>query len=98
MTDDVYSKLAYYIGGLYRNWKRRYFVLKGNALYYYKNEGDEDPKGSIDLTKGRGIRTKKQTKEDEVGWPKDAKNSMAFAVAINERTYYIYGTDVAEIE
>lgn len=55
------------------------------------------PKGSIDLTTGRGVRTKKQCTSVEV-WPKDAKDNLTFGLAVENRTYYLYGKDVAAVE
>jgi hypothetical protein len=37
------------LGGLVKNWKRRYFVLSGQTLGYYRREGS-GLKGSINLT------------------------------------------------
>jgi hypothetical protein len=36
-------------GGRFKNWKKRYFVLNSNTLYYYKREEDKEPKGAISL-------------------------------------------------
>ena len=88
--------LFYILGGLYRNWKKRFFILKGTSLLYYKNEGDASPKKTIDLTTGRGVRSKAHTKE--VQWPDNAKNSITFALAVEGRTYYFYGTDASEVK
>lgn len=85
----------YFLGGVYRTWKKRHFVLAGTTLTYYKNEGDQKPKGSVDLTEGRGVRTKDQTKGVE--WPDGAKKSLSFGLAVTGRTYYFYGSDPKEV-
>jgi len=36
-------------GGSVRNWKRRYFILKGKHLYYYAGPKDANFKGRLDL-------------------------------------------------
>ncbi|KXJ21644.1 Cytohesin-1 [Exaiptasia diaphana] len=36
-------------GGLHKTWKKRYFILKDNCLYYFKNVGDREPRGIIPL-------------------------------------------------
>jgi hypothetical protein len=96
-TDDVIkSGFLTKEGGTYRNWRKRHFVLKGTTLSYYKNEGDPQPKGSIDLTTGRGVRAKKETQDLE--WPKEAKANVSFGIAVEGRTYYVYGTDPNEIQ
>ncbi len=71
-------------------------MLKNTTLSYYAKEGDEQTKGAIDLTKGRGVRTKKQTQG--LTWPDDAKSSVAFGLAIEGRTYYFYGANAEEVK
>ena len=87
---------AYYLpatGGNLRNWKRRYFVLDSSTLKYYKKETNKKQKGTLDLTKARGVRTQKQCKVD---WPKDAKEGLCFGIAIEGRTFYLYTDDSNE--
>eukprot|EP00128_Syssomonas_multiformis_P016151 Colp12_sorted_trinity150504_noHs@24238 len=36
-------------GGRFQNWKRRWFILTGNCLYYFKNPTDSQPCGIIPL-------------------------------------------------
>lgn len=36
-------------GGLHKSWRKRYFILKDNCLYYFKNIGDREPRGIIPL-------------------------------------------------
>lgn len=36
-------------GGLHKSWRKRYFILKDNCLYYFKNVGDREPRGIIPL-------------------------------------------------
>jgi hypothetical protein len=36
-------------GGMVKNWKRRWIVLKSNFLYYYKAKGDGEPLGFIPI-------------------------------------------------
>lgn len=88
--------LTWSAGGVYRTWKKRHFVLEGTSLRYYKKEGDSDPKGTVDLTQGRGVRTKDET--NGVEWPDAAKNKLAFGLAVTGRTYYFYGSDPKEVK
>lgn len=81
-------------GGSYRNWKKRYFVLKESSLQYYQNEGDATPKGSIDLTKGLGVRDRNCC---QLEWPNEAKPGISFGVATESRTYYMYGSEKAAV-
>lgn len=79
-------------GGGYRNWKKRYFMLEDSTLTYYCKEGDPVPKGTIDLSMGRGVRSKEQCKSVEQ-WPSDAAENLTFGLAVESRTYFIYGRD-----
>ena len=81
---------------MYRNWKKRYFVLSGTTLTYYAQEGDTENKGVVDLTTGRGLRTKDNCALED--WPKEAKPSLTFGVATESRTYYFYGSDKTEVK
>merc|ERR1711879_36762 len=36
-------------GAKVKNWKRRWFVLKGDTLYYYKTRTDLEQKGEIQI-------------------------------------------------
>ncbi len=84
------------LGGSYRSWKKRYFVLKGNNLLYYANDkvidGVSIPRGTIDLATGLGVRGKPQCKLE---WPSEAK--AGFGVATEGRTYYLYSADEAVV-
>lgn len=37
------------LSGRYRNWRRRWFILKSNCLYYFEFTTDKEPKGIIPL-------------------------------------------------
>ena len=50
--------------GLQRGWKRRYFQLRRNELYYYTTEGADYPKGVIDLNGTMVRRTKGGSKKE----------------------------------
>ena len=89
--------LCWFAGGSYRNWKKRYFSLKGTNLSYYKTKDDASPKGEIDLKTGRGVRNKKHC-SSELDWPQEAKAALSFGLATKSRTYYLYGSDKAEIQ
>ncbi len=82
------------IGGSYRSWKKRYFVLKEATLEYYTKENDKAPQKSIDLKTGRGIRTRNQC---DLEWPDKAKPGRCFGIALESRTFYLYGDDAAAI-
>jgi len=57
-------------GGLVKNWKRRYFVLKTNkVLNYYESDNSSMVKGSIELSKIIGVE-RKQKKSFDLVTPK----------------------------
>ncbi len=81
-------------GGSYRSWKKRYFTLRGVSLEYYSKETDKTPKKTIDLKTGRGVRTRDQC---DLEWPDKAKPGRSFGLAVENRTFYLYGDDPAVI-
>ena len=87
------------LGAEYRTWKKRYFVLKDTTIIYYANKGDTLEKGRIDLTKGYGIRDKIQTMGmGGVNWPPNVDRCVSFGIAVEGRTYYLYGEDIDEVK
>ncbi|KAH3761976.1 hypothetical protein Pelo_6199 [Pelomyxa schiedti] len=40
-------------GGMVKSWKKRWFVLKGNTLYYFVTTSDNEPTGVIDMAGAR---------------------------------------------
>jgi cytohesin len=36
-------------GGRYKSWKRRWFILNDNCLYYFEYTTDKEPRGIIPL-------------------------------------------------
>ena len=93
LTNNYYWYM--YIGGSYKNWRKRYFVLYETFLSYYAKQGDSTPKGNIDLTMGRGIRLRNQC---DMEWPKSAKQGLAFGLAIEERTFFLYGDNKEAVQ
>eukprot|EP01133_Synstelium_polycarpum_P014077 gene14077-16593_t len=44
-------------GGSVKSWKKRWFILKGKKIYYFKYKGDQYCKGFIDLEDSSSVRT-----------------------------------------
>ncbi|XP_049848756.1 PH domain-containing protein DDB_G0274775-like [Schistocerca gregaria] len=67
-------------GGSFKNWKRRWFVLKGPVIYYFKSNAPEtEVQGQIDLTSQSFVR-----QEFKHG------KKQAFAVATQKRIFFMY--------
>eukprot|EP01125_Pyxidicula_operculata_P012216 TRINITY_DN3_c1_g1_i1.p1 TRINITY_DN3_c1_g1~~TRINITY_DN3_c1_g1_i1.p1 ORF type:complete len:454 (-),score=121.73 TRINITY_DN3_c1_g1_i1:418-1779(-) len=43
-------------GGSWKSWKRRWFILKGTSLYYFKTKTDDNVTGIIELTNQSFVR------------------------------------------
>jgi len=67
-------------GGSWKSWKKRFFVIDGLKLKYYKNEKDSVPKGMINLELSSNIRSTEIPK---------FKNKPAFQIQTPSRTYYM---------
>jgi len=71
-------------GGSIKTWKRRWFVLKNDTLYYFKTQKDTEQKGEIKLEKTSscnpepGLRTGKK------------KNRFYFSVGTSTRTFLMF--------
>jgi hypothetical protein len=78
-------------GGSFKSWKRRWFILKGDKLYYFKTkkvveivyrvftEQDDVATGVIDLTGESYVKKEKKNKQGH-----------AFAVGTLKRVFFMY--------
>ena len=67
-------------GGSIKTWKRRWFVLKGSTLYYFKTKQDTEETGRIDLGAD-------STVADE---PKKKKHCFSVTPSLDaKRTFYM---------
>jgi len=73
-------------GGFIKTWRKRWFVLRGQNLYYYKEPGQKE-KGVIFLNKSEYV--------DRA--PECSKQPALKIVVPNARTYYIIGESEAVI-
>lgn len=73
-------------------------MLRRSTLSYYATEGNKSTKGVIDLKLGRGIRSKEQCELEEQEWPAIATGNLAFGLAVEDRTFYIFGCDRAAVK
>jgi hypothetical protein len=65
-------------GGKIKTWKKRWFVLKGNFLHYFKTKKDKDVTGTIDVNQITLIKTQEDDKH------------FLFTVETPGRTYFFY--------
>jgi len=68
-------------GGSIKTWKRRWMVLKGTTLYYFKTQKDVDVTGSIDLEPTSIIK-------EEPGKSKPKKHMLS--VGTTKRTFMMF--------
>lgn len=89
-------------GGKHKSWKKRYFVLTDNCLYYFVKESDSEPKGIVPLENLKVIECKdrKFTFEikSEEKFIKSAKtDSGGKMVSGNHECYRIQAKDQEEM-
>ena len=97
--ENLALSISYYfvtlcLGGSHRSWKKKWCVLKEESLSYYVNQDDEKPKKTVDLKRGRGVRTKDCCSLKT--WPGEA--TFCFGLATSKRTWYFYGSDDKDIK
>jgi len=67
-------------GGSVKSWRRRWFILKGTALYYFKkNKPDTEEQGQINITAQSFVK-----QEEKHG------KKHAFSVGASKRVYHMY--------
>src|SRR3989338_10714348 len=71
-------------GGSVRSWKKRWFVLKGDTLFYFEGQDSKDIKGSITLEPTSICQT--------LPAKSSAKKHM-FHVEISKRDYPMFASD-----
>jgi len=74
-------------GGSYKNWNKRYFILKDGALYYFKTPKDTTFTGRIDL------ESNSVTKEE----PGIKKSPHIFSISTSRRIYFMYPDKADEV-
>jgi len=67
-----------------KDWKKRWFSLRGQSLFYYENETAERCEGFVDLTKGCEVVRQKAVKEDD-----SAKKQWPLKITVGERKLFV---------
>lgn len=76
-------------GGSIKTWKRRYFILKGKTLYYYKSPKDQTITGRIDLEPSSLVKEEPEKKK--------AATNM-FSVTTAKRIFFMFPDKPEETE
>jgi PH domain/Calponin homology (CH) domain len=77
-------------GGSVKTWKRRYFVLKENFLFYYKSQKDSSkPLGVIHLDEYEVVLAKSEEIKNQKGADKETRGRNFFKIITPTRTYFI---------
>lgn len=67
-----------------KDWKKRWFSLRGQSLFYYENETAERCEGYVDLTKGCEVVRQKAVKEDD-----SAKKQWPLKITVGDRKLFV---------
>lgn len=75
-------------GGSIKTWKRRWFVLKGKHLYYFKTRSDLEATGVILLEPDSFVKEERD---------KDKKRRSMFSVGTSHRVFFIHADSDTEM-
>jgi hypothetical protein len=75
-------------GGSIKTWRRRWFVLKGKKLYYFKSKTDVEATGIIELEADSFVRDERD---------KDKKRRFMFSVGTSRRVFFMHADTEQEM-
>lgn len=75
-------------GGSYKNWNKRYFILKDRFLYYYKTPKDTVFTGKIDLESNSVVKEE----------PGIKKSPNIFSISTSRRIFFMYPEKLEEVK
>lgn len=78
-------------GDIVKSWKRRYFRLKGDTLFYFVNEKATEPRGYVQITDGYFV----------IPTPSNEFPDIKFGITIahpRKRTYYVAAENQQEYQ
>lgn len=76
-------------GGSIKTWKRRWFVLKGKKLVYFKTKNDAEATGIIELEADSFVRDERD---------KDKKRRFMFSVGTSRRVFFMHSDTESEMK
>ncbi|GAM24802.1 hypothetical protein SAMD00019534_079770 [Acytostelium subglobosum LB1] len=76
-------------GGAIKTWKKRWFVLKGKKLYYFKSKTDDEATGLIEFEPDSYV------KEDR---DKEKKKRFMFSLGTSRRVFYIFAESETDMK
>lgn len=92
---ELFSGVLFKCGGKVKSWNKRFFVLKSDFLYYYKDT-NKGALGAISL-KDPKFEARRGDVSD-VSWPRQTKSDCRLAIVTSHRTYCAYSMYSHEIE
>eukprot|EP01114_Cavostelium_apophysatum_P022601 TRINITY_DN822_c0_g1_i1.p1 TRINITY_DN822_c0_g1~~TRINITY_DN822_c0_g1_i1.p1 ORF type:complete len:482 (-),score=136.28 TRINITY_DN822_c0_g1_i1:109-1554(-) len=75
-------------GGSYKNWNKRYFILKDRSIFYYKGQKDAMFTGRIDLESNSVVKEE----------PGIKKSPNIFSVSTSRRIFFMYPDKSEEVK
>jgi len=76
-------------GGSIKTWKKRWFVLKGKKLVYFKSKNDAEATGIIELEADSFVRDERD---------KDKKRRFMFSVGTSRRVFFMHSDTETEMK
>lgn len=79
-------------GHTYQNWKRRWFILRGNIVFYYEDKDDElEESAMVKMEKLKGFIEVSMITDIDTDLTSDG-NGFQFIVTVNNDKSYIFAT------
>ena len=94
-------------GGGFKSWKRRFFVLVNDKLYYFEKENSREPQGFLVLDRTTAVNNtfvKGKQSEESIQLSavafcsRQPSTTDCFAIKTTKRTYLVSASSVAEAD
>lgn len=90
--------LCVFLGAKVKNWKKRYFLLKDNFLYYFKTPKDSCPNGVILLNDCIISEVSESDIKKKYAFSITARKSFTQKTSWKDRVYYFHADNSADME